>query len=304
MSTGSSAQRRRVTVAGRRLSLSNLDKEMYPATGMTKADVQEYLRAVAPVMVPHLRGRPVTRKRWPDGVGTAESPMKPFFRKALEDSAPDWVPRIDQQHQDHTTTYPLVDDEAVLAWFGQVAALELHVPQWRVDDAGDPQPPDRMVLDLDPGDGSDLRDCAQVARWCAELLDGMALTGIPVTSGSAGIHLYAALDGSRTSPEVSAVAQELTQALEKEHPDQVVSRMDRSARRGKVFIDWSQNSRSKTTVAPYSLRGRPRPTVAAPRTWEELEDPDLRQLECDEVLRRVADGLDPLQDLSDSDAVA
>lgn len=299
MPRGSSGGRRRVTVAGRRLTLSSLDKVMYPSTGTTKADVQEYLRSTAPVMVPHLRGRPVTRKRWPDGVGTAEQPRDPFFRKALESSAPDWVPRADQRHRDHTTTYPVVDDEAVLAWFGQVAALELHVPQWRFDDDGLPQCPDRLVLDLDPGEGVELADCAQVARWCAELLEGMGMTGIPVTSGSAGIHLYAALDGSSTSDEVSAVAQELARALEQDHPDEVVSRMDRSARPGKVFIDWSQNSSSKTTVAPYSLRGRPRPTVAAPRTWEELADPELRQLELGEVMRRVADGLDPLADLLD-----
>ena len=316
-----------VTVAGRKLKLTNLDKVLYPQTSTTKAEVIEYFQTIAPAMLPAVRRRSVTRKRWPDGPGTAEDPKDSFFRKNLEDSAPDWVPRLGQQHSDHVNIYPLAEDEAVLAWFGQVAALELHVPQWRFesdvvpfiprDDDGDPpvaklRNPDRMVLDLDPGPGTDVTDCAQVARWCREVLDDMDLPSVPVTSGSKGVHVYAALDGSYTSDQASDVAQELAQSLEADHPKQVVSQMDKAARHAKVFIDWSQNNANKTTVAPYSLRGRSHPWVAAPRTWEELEDPDLGQLDFREVMQRVAEGIDPLADFgryttdddADSPAVA
>ncbi|RJN32135.1 ATP-dependent DNA ligase [Nesterenkonia natronophila] len=314
-----------VTVAGRKLKLTNLDKVLYPKAGTTKAEVIEYFQTIAPVMLPHVRRRAVTRKRWPDGPGTATDPKDAFFRKNLEDSAPSWVPRLGLQHSDHVNTYPLAEDEAVLAWFGQVAALELHVPQWRFDAAvtpfipqdqdGEPpvaerRNPDRLVLDLDPGPGTDVTDCAQVARWCRELLDDIGLPSVPVTSGSKGIHLYAALDGSYTSNQVSEVAKELARSLEADHPKNVVSQMKKTARKGKVFIDWSQNNANKTTVAPYSLRGRPQPWVAAPRTWEELEDPDLGQLTFHEVLERVAEGTDPLADFgrytdpSDADSPA
>ncbi|WP_300345646.1 ATP-dependent DNA ligase [Nesterenkonia sp.] len=305
------ATQQTVTVGGRKLKLTNLDKVLYPEAGTTKAEVIEYLQTVADAMLPHMRRRPVTRKRWPDGPGTAEEPKDSFFRKNLEDSAPSWVPRLGLQHSDHVNIYPLAEDDAVLAWFGQVAALELHVPQWRFvsdvepfipqDSYGEPpvadqRNPDRLVLDLDPGEGADVTDCARVARWCREILDEMDLPSIPLTSGSKGIHLYAALDGSYTSDQVSQVAKELARALESDHPDDVVSQMKKSARGGKVLVDWSQNNANKTTVAPYSLRGRPQPWVAAPRTWEELEDPDLGQLNFREVMQRLADGVDPLQD--------
>ncbi|WP_147105731.1 ATP-dependent DNA ligase [Nesterenkonia populi] len=285
-----------VRVDGRRLRVTSLDKVLYPESGTTKAEVLEYYQAAAPAMLPLLAGRPVTRKRWPDGTGSGD-----FFRKNLEDSAPGWVPVAEVQHSDHVNTYPLADSAAVLAWFGQVAALELHVPQWRVDPgAGRPQPPgsvnpDRLVLDLDPGPGTALADCAQAARWCRELLDSMGLPSVPVTSGSKGIHLYAALDGSYTSEQVSEVAKELAKALEKDHPDDIVSDMSKDRRRGKVLIDWSQNSANKTTVAPYSLRGRNRPWVAVPRTWDELEDADsLEHLDFRQVMERLAEGTDPL----------
>ncbi|WP_347040817.1 ATP-dependent DNA ligase [Brachybacterium nesterenkovii] len=290
-----------VEVDGHRITLSHLDKVLYPSTGTTKADVIDYYRRAAAVMVPQAARRPATRKRWVDGVGTAEHPGKVFFRKDLEPSAPSWVPRADIVHREGTSTYPLVDEPAVLVWLAQLAALEIHTPQWRFADAGpgsrtvsEPRRPDRLVLDLDPGDGVGLADCAEVARWCREILDGMGMDSVPVTSGSKGIHLYAALDGSSTADEVSQVAHRLAEVLEQEHPDRVISSMRRSARAGKVFVDWSQNNGHKTTVCPYSLRGRLRPTVAAPRTWDELEEPDLRQLELPEVLERIDPGLDPI----------
>ena len=283
-----------VTIEGRRLRLTNLSKVLYPETGTTKADVLAYLSEIAPVMLPHCAGRPATRKRWPGGVGTAEEPGQVFFVKNLEQGTPDWVVRADIEHSGGPKTYPIVDDAATLAWLGQMGALEVHVPQWRFGSDGEPRNPDRLVLDLDPGEGTGLPDCAEVARIARDLLQGMGLEPVPVTSGSKGIHLYAALDGTHTSDQINAIAHELARALEADHPDLVVSDMKKALRGGKVLVDWSQNNASKTTIAPYSLRGRPRPTVAAPRTWRELDAADLEQLEYPEVLRRVRRRGDPM----------
>ncbi|MFC9559789.1 ATP-dependent DNA ligase [Agromyces sp. NPDC056965] len=291
--------RQLVEVDGRRLRLTNLDKVMYPETGMTKGEVISYYAEIAAVMVPLVAGRPVTRKRWVHGVGTADAPEQPFFEKNLAEHAPDWVRRGIQHHSDGDKAYPIAGDRATLVWLAQQAALELHVPQWRFDAAGEPARPDRMVFDLDPGEGTGLAECAEVARLVRDLIAGMGLEAVPVTSGSKGIHLYAALDGSQSSDQVSAVAHELARALEADHPDLVVSSMRKTLRTGRVLIDWSQNNAKKTTIAPYSLRGRPRPTVAAPRTWEELEDAGLRQLEASEVLERVAASDDPMRAITE-----
>ncbi|MGQ7311411.1 ATP-dependent DNA ligase [Microbacterium arabinogalactanolyticum] len=293
-----------VQIDGRRLRVTNLDKVVYPETGTTKGEILAYVSRVAPVMLPHVRGRPVTRKRWVDGVGTADTPAESFFTKQLEQGAPDWVRRMPIEHSDGPKEYPLADDAATLVWFAQIAALELHVPQWRFTHSGGRGRPDRLVLDLDPGPGVGLAECAEVARIARGILSGMGLEPMPVTSGSKGIHLYARLPtaddgtGLQSSDEVSAVAKELARLIEADHPDLATRTMAKSARGGKVFIDWSQNSASKTTIAPYSLRGRARPWVAAPRTWEELDDPTLRQLEFDEVLERVDAGIDPLAALA------
>lgn len=288
------------TIGRRTVRLTNLDKVLYPATGMTKGAVIEYLVEVAPALVAHAAGRPVTLKRWVHGVGTPDEPGQVFFQKNLPDGAPDWVPTVDVAHSRRTNTYPVLeeaDGAATLAWFGQLAALEVHVPQWRTErdssiEGKAVHHPDRLVLDLDPGPGAGLADCVVVARACREIVEGMGLTVVPVTSGSKGIHLYAGLDGSQTSEQVSAVARELARSLEKEMPHLVVSSQRKTERAGKVLLDWSQNSGAKTTVAPYSLRGRDRPAVAAPRAWEELDD-DLAQLGPDDVVRR----LDELGDL-------
>ena len=293
-----------VQIDGRRLRVTNLDKVVYPETGTTKGEILAYVSRVAPVMLPHVRGRPVTRKRWVDGVGTTDAPAESFFTKQLEQGAPDWVRRMPIEHSDGPKEYPLADDTATLVWFAQIAALELHVPQWRFTHSGGRGRPDRLVLDLDPGPGVGLAECAEVARIARGILSGMGLEPMPVTSGSKGIHLYARLPtsddgtGLQSSDEVSAVAKELARLIEADHPDLATRTMAKSARRGKVFIDWSQNSASKTTIAPYSLRGRARPWVAAPRTWEELDDPGLRQLEFEEVLERVDAGIDPLAALA------
>jgi len=286
-----------VSVGGHRLKLTNLEKVLYPETGTTKAEVLDYYTRVADVLIPHARNRPVTRKRWVEGVGTDAKPGTVFFEKNLPDSAPSWISRRDIQHSDHVNTYPLVNDLATLAWMAQQAALELHVPQWRFGKGGARQNPDRLVLDLDPGEGAGLAECVAVAKYVRAILTGMGLDAFPVTSGSKGIHLYAPLDGEQTSDQVSSVAHELARALEADHPDLVVSDMKKTLRAGKVLLDWSQNNGNKTTIVPYSLRGRMRPTVAAPRTWRELLSPGLRQLEMHEVLERIAKKGDPAAEL-------
>lgn len=289
-----------VSVGGHRVRLTNLDKVMYPETGTTKGEVIDYYTRVAEVLIPHAKDRPATRKRWVSGVGTAEKPGQVFFEKNLPDSAPAWVPRRELQHSDHVNTYPLVNDLPTLVWIAQQNALELHVPQWRFGRSGTRRNPDRMVLDLDPGEGAGLAECVEVAKLVRGILTDMGLDPMPVTSGSKGIHLYAALDGKQSSEEVSAVAKELARSLEADHPDLVVSDMKKALRGGKVLIDWSQNNGNKTTIVPYSLRGRLRPTVAAPRTWRELSSPTLRQLEFHEVLAALAKKGDPLAELSAS----
>lgn len=292
-----------VEVDGHRIALTHLRKVLYPAAGTTKSDIITYFAEVAHAMIPHLAGRPVTRKRCPDGVTT-----QPFFHKDLPKGTPTWVPRRTILHSDGPKAYPIVDSPATLVWLGQIAALELHVPQWRFPGAAEEQlteagfdvvRPDRLVFDLDPGPGVELADCATVARAVRERMPDTAL--VPVTSGSKGIHLYSWLDGSLTSDEASDHAREIAEAIEHDLPDLVVSRMAKSLRRGKVFIDWSQNNGSKTTIAPYSLRGREHPSVAAPRTWEELADPELRHLEYAEVLQLLDRAPDPMAGLETGD---
>ncbi|KQO61251.1 ATP-dependent DNA ligase [Curtobacterium sp. Leaf261] len=276
------ARGRSVVVGGRTMTLTNLDKVLYPETGTTKGDVLAYYAAVAPWMLPHCKDRAATRKRWANGVDG-----QVFFEKNLASSAPDWIRHHTIEHTDHDNEYPVVDDLPTLTWMAQQAALELHVPQWRFGPRGGIQRPDRLVLDLDPGDGVGLRECVEVALAAREVLHGMGLDPYPVTSGSKGIHLHAALDGRTTTDQVSEVAHELAKALEQDMPDLVLSSMSRKAREGKVFVDWSQNNGNKTTIAPYSMRGRSTPTVAAPRSWDELADKRLAQLTIDEVVDRV-----------------
>ena len=281
-----------VEVGGHRVKLTNLDKVLYPQTGTTKAEVLDYYSRVSEYLIPHAKDRPATRKRWPNGV---EGQM--FFEKQLPSHAPDWIRSRPIEHSDGPKTYPLINDLPTLIWLAQMAALELHVPQWRFGRGGARRNPDRMVLDLDPGEGAGLEECVEVAKLVRGILQGMGLDPMPVTSGSKGLHLYAALDGRQTSEEVSAVAHELARILEADHPDLVVSDMKKALRGGKVLLDWSQNNGSKTTIVPYSLRGRDRPMVAAPRTWKELTSPGLRHLEFHEVLARLKKP-DPLADVS------
>ncbi|MFE1663744.1 ATP-dependent DNA ligase [Microbacterium sp. P02] len=283
-----------VRVGGRRLRVTNLDKVLYPETGTTKGEVIDYYTRIAPFLIPHVIGRPVTRKRWVEGVGTEDHPEPVFFAKDLERGAPSWVARMPIEHSGGAKYYPLVSDVPTLVYLAQVASLELHVPQWRFAPDGSRGPADRLVLDLDPGPGVGLAECAIVAGWARDILTGMGLEPYPVTSGSKGIHLYAALPAGQSTEHASALAHELARAIESDHADLVVSSMKKTERTGKVLIDWSQNNGAKTTIAPYSLRGRPHPTVAAPRTWAELTEPNFRQLRFDEVLERMGTEGDPM----------
>ncbi|WP_295692823.1 non-homologous end-joining DNA ligase [Lapillicoccus sp.] len=290
------AQRITVEVAGRTLGVSNLDKVMYPATETTKGEVLNYYARVAPTLIPLLGRRPVTRIRWPHGV---EGPM--FFEKNLPSGVPSWLPRVtlsshgrdpDAHPGRDRLTYPLVLDLADLTYLVNLASLELHVHQWQVDDAGRPQHPDRLVIDLDPGSGAGLQECAQVALWVKPQLEAMGLTRlVPVTSGSKGMQVYAALPGQHSADDIRALAQALAQEMTKAHPDLVVWKMTKSLRPGKVLLDWSQNTAAKTTISPYSLRGKVAPFVAAPRTWKEIESGaaggGLEQLLLDDVLMRL-----------------
>ena len=284
-----------LAVGGETVHLSNPGKVVYQETGTTKNDVALYYLHVAPVLVPWAGNRPATRKRWVDGVGTLASPAKSFFQRNLDAATPDWVSRHKMHHKDHDITYPLINDARTLVWLAQVMALEIHVPQWQFARNGAPGHPDRMVLDLDldPGEGAGLAECAGVALLARDVLVRHGLEAVPVTSGSKGIHLYAGLDGKRTSTQTAALAHEVALGLEHDHPHRVVSRMGKDLRRGKVFIDWSQNWQAKTTIVPYSLRGRAIPTVAAPRTWEEVAAGGLAQLDYRQVMARIDAGLVP-----------
>lgn len=276
-----------VEIEGHQVRLTNLEKVLYPANDTTKGEVLNYYAQIAPVLLPYVEDRPLTRKRWPDGVGPDGDAKLVFFTKNLDSGTPDWVPSVEVRHSDRAIRYPLVNDLATLTQMAQLAALELHVPQWRFDADAQPLPPDRLVLDLDPGPGVDLAACAQVALQARVLLDGLGMDCVPVTSGSKGIHLYARLEGTQSTEAASDLAHEVARTLERANPDLVTSQMKKELRPGKVFVDWSQNNGSKTTVAPYSLRGRRLPSVAAPRTWEELAAPGLSNLLYDEVLHRI-----------------
>ncbi|GAB48580.1 non-homologous end-joining DNA ligase [Mobilicoccus pelagius] len=300
----------RVEVDGRVLVLTSLEKVMFPGTGMTKAEVIAYYREVAPAILAQLHDRPATRLRFPHGV-SGES----FFEKNLPSGAPSWMRRVTlvsphSRRADELVTYPLVDDVPGLVWLGQVGALELHVPQWRVAQDGTTEEAetaerrrldaDRLVVDLDPGAPAGLHECAKVALLVRDVLVDAGLDDVvPVTSGSKGLQLYAFLPALTPSEQTREMAKTIADHLQSEHPDLVLSSMARQARGGKIFLDWSQNVAAKTTICPYSLRGkRDSPFAAAPRTWEEIEkgaeDPiALEQLTPREVISR----LDSLGDL-------
>ncbi len=280
-----------VDVDGRRLSLSNLGKVLYPDAGFTKRDVIDYYARIAEAMVPHLADRTVTFKRYPNGVDG-----KSFFEKHIPSHAPDWVRRATVPRGEHSAkrdegdvTYAVLDDRPSLVWAANLASLEFHVPQWRVRDGKHlPSPPDLMVFDLDPGPGTSIVECCVVAGWLAEVLGRERV--VAKTSGSKGLQLY--LRHEHDEVDTSDFAHELAKRLEREHPAEVVSVMRKDRRDGRVFIDWSQNNQAKTTVAPYSLRARSRPTASTPVTWDEVDGCARGRVaplafEAPEVLQRV-----------------
>ncbi len=278
-----------IEVEGRRLSLSNLDKVFYPATGFTKGQVIDYYTRIAPVLLPHLRGRHLTLKRYPDGVDGQF-----FYEKQCPRHRPDWVrtARVPIRTDGRSIDYCMVEDLATVVWLANLADLELHTPLAHADA---PAAPTMLAFDLDPGPPATIVECAEVACRLREAFDHFGLVAFPKTSGSKGMQLYVPLNTPTEYRATKPFAQGIAQVLERRDPALVVSEMRKDLRPGKVFIDWSQNDEHKTTVCVYSLRARERPTVSTPVTWEEVEavlrsrDPDELAFTSDEVLSRVAE---------------
>jgi bifunctional non-homologous end joining protein LigD len=280
----------RVDVEGRHLDLTNLDKVLYPQVGFTKGEVIDYYTRISPVLLPHLAGRPLTRIRYPNGVDGNS-----FFEKNAPAGTPDWVrtvrlPVPGSSRGRETIDFIVVEELATLVWLANLAALELHTPQWRVSAEGEPLNPDLLVIDLDPGPPAGLQECFEVAQLVRDRLADDGLEAQPKTSGRKGMQLVADLPGDETADDISAYVKDVADELARRRPDLIVARMARQLRPGKVFIDWSQNNAFKTTVAPYSLRAGALPTVSAPLTWEEVGEGTLTiaDLTSSVVLSRVA----------------
>jgi len=276
-----------VEVGGRRLALSNLQKVMYPRSGFTKGQVIDYYTRVAPVLLPHLDSRPLTLKRYPNGVEG-----KHFYEKQCPSHRPDWVrtQAIFSGHRGKAIDFCVVDGLPTLVWAANLADLELHTSMALATHI---ERPTMMVFDLDPGPPAALLECCEVALWLRAMLDALGLRSFPKTSGSKGLQMYVPLNTAVTYDDTKPFAQALAQLLEKREPDTVVSRMKKDLRGGKVFVDWSQNDEHKTTVCAYSLRARERPTVSTPVDWAEVEDAHSRGdaealiFDADDVLARV-----------------
>ncbi len=269
--------------------MSNLDKVLYPETGFTKSQVLDYYARIADVMLPHIRNRPTTFRRYPDGVEGMS-----FYEKHAPEHQPDWITTIEvpsKRGGHDPIKYTAVCDRPTMLWAANLAAIEFHVPLWHVAKGKPiPAPPDYMVFDLDPGPGTSIAECCRVAQWLAERLDRESL--FAKTSGSKGLQLYTRVQRT-TWDQLGERAHEIAKAIERDHPDDVVSTMRKNLRDGKVFIDWSQNSSSKTTVAAYSLRARPEPTVSTPVSWPEVDQcaktgkPEALRFETKDVLKRI-----------------
>jgi bifunctional non-homologous end joining protein LigD len=288
------------TVGGRRLKLTNLDKVLYPEVGFTKGDVIEYYRRVAPAMLPHTRGRPLTLKRYPNGVED-----KFFYQKECPKHRPEWMRTVSvwSSSNDRHVNYCVVDDEAGLVWTANLASLELHTS---MSLAADVMRPRILVFDLDPGLPATVVECCRVSLLVRELLAAAGLECWAKTSGSKGLQVYAPINTPATYDETKTLARACARLLQERNPDLVVSNIRKELRGGKVLIDWSQNDDAKTTVSVYSLRARSRPTVSTPITWDEVAhclkrgDPDLLTFDAAQVLKRVArlgDLFEPVQKL-------
>jgi bifunctional non-homologous end joining protein LigD len=289
-----------VEVQGRKLSLTNLDKILYPATGFTKGQVVDYYVRIAPVLVPHLAGRPLTMKRYPGGVD-----QEYFFEKNAPMHRPDWVKTapVWSEGNKRTINYLLANDLPTLVWIANLASIELH-PSLSL--STDITVPTMIVFDLDPGPPANIVQCAQVGLWVREIFDHFGLQSFPKTSGSKGLQIYVPLNTKTTYEQTKAFAHALARLLEHEHPELVVSDMKKAVRTNKVFVDWSQNDQHKTTISVYSLRAREHPTVSTPVTWEEVEqalkkkDAGRLVFEAKDVLARVekmGDLFEPVQKL-------
>jgi bifunctional non-homologous end joining protein LigD len=286
-----------VEVAGRQLELSNLDKVLYPEVGFTKGEIIDYYVRVAPVMLPFLRGRPLTRLRYPNGVAQTG-----FFEKNAPGGTPEWVRRATMPVPGSTTNretldFVVADELATVVWLANLAAIELHTPQWRLAPDGTPARPDLLVTDLDPGPGTGLAECALVAVAARHRFDMDGLAPLAKTSGKKGMQLLCRLPGDKTSEQISEYAKQVAEDLERALPDLVTAKMAKRLRPGKVFFDWSQNAAAKTTVTPYSLRAGPEPTASAPLTWDEVESGEVRPLRAEEVLDRIEEHGDLLAPL-------
>jgi len=276
-----------VEIAERRLSLSNLEKDLYPSYGFTKAHILEYYRGIAPFILPHLRDRALTLKRYPEGVE-----KNFFFEKRCPGHRPAWVKTAEIPQDDgEQMTVCLVNDLETLLWAENLASLELHVPLAR---AGSPQTPDSLVFDLDPGDPANVLDCARVALILRDLLSGMGLATYVKTSGQKGLHVFIPLNRKETTFEdTRTFSKAVAEIMQKHYPDLVTAKMAKQERRGKVFINWSQNDSSKTMICVYSLRAREKPFVSFPLAWRELEnlvglgDPERFQVSHSEAVRRA-----------------
>ena len=268
-----------VEVEGRRLRLTNLDKVLYPEVGFTKGQVIDFYTRAAPWLLPHLRGRALTLKRYPNGV---ESNY--FYEKQKPSHAPDWVRSEAIQAGDRTIDFVLCDDVPTLVWLANLADLELH-PSLAL--ARDPDAPTVLAFDLDPGPPAGIAECCEVALLLREVLSQLGLESFLKTSGSKGMQLYAPLNTEVTYDDTKPFAQGLARLLESRHKELIVSVMKKSLRPGKVFIDWSQNDRHKTTVGAYSLRARETPTVSTPLAWDELDDPEALSFDSVEALERL-----------------
>ncbi|MEO6712398.1 MAG: non-homologous end-joining DNA ligase [Mycobacteriales bacterium] len=276
-----------VRVGNRTLTLSNLDKVLYPATGFTKGQVIDYYSRIAPVLLPHLKNRPLTMKRYPNGVDGMF-----FFEKNCPKHRPDWVKTVDIWSKDNgkDISYCTVDSLATLVWAANLADLELHTSMHVAKTVDRPQ---MMVYDLDPGAPADIVQCCQVALWLRDYFAEHGLQMFPKSSGSKGMQVYVPLNTPTTYDAVTPFAKALAQRMEREHPELVVHNMKKDLRHGKVLVDWSQNVSAKTTICVYSLRARERPTCSTPITWDEVQtclekgDPSHLAFETDDVLRRV-----------------
>jgi bifunctional non-homologous end joining protein LigD len=286
-----------VSIEGRDLELSNLDKLMYPAAGFTKGEVIDYYTRIAPVMIPHLADRAVTRIRYPNGVDGVH-----FFEKNKPGGTPDWVrletlPVPGSTKSRETIDFVVVDELATLVWLANLAALELHTPQWRIG-----ADPDLLVVDLDPGAPAGLRECSAVAMLMRDRLEEDGVSAYPKTSGKKGMQLCCPISGTQNAELVSAYAKSVAEELAAMVPGSITAKMAKAIRPGKVFIDWSQNNAAKTTVTPYSLRAQAEPTASTPLTWDEVEAvatgaAEPRHYRAAEVLERVDKHGDLMGDL-------